>query len=117
MPDELRLDLARLWRGESYRSYWPDHGVRPKRTGLAHDQWVRYPRHPHHTLRILMLPPLTKAAHYRAYAATSVANAETALDRTTRDVHLAIARHFYSLAQDEIGRLSADIARVTPRSP
>jgi hypothetical protein len=64
-----------------------------------------------------MSPSLTNATHYRAYAAASVANAETAVDGTTRHVHLAIARHFYSLAQDEIGRLSADLARVTPRSP
>jgi hypothetical protein len=52
-----------------------------------------------------MLSPLTKAAHYRSYAAACVANAETAVDRTTRDVHLAIARHFYMLADSEIGRL------------
>jgi len=52
-----------------------------------------------------MLPPLTKAAHYRSYAAVCLANAETAVDRSTRDVHLAIARHFYMLADDEIGRL------------
>jgi hypothetical protein len=34
-----------------------------------------------------------------------VTNAEAAVDKTTRDVHLAIARHFYLLADEEIGRL------------
>ena len=47
--------------------------------------------------------PLTKAAHYRAYAAASLANAEAAKDKPVREVHLAIARHFYSIAEDEIG--------------
>ena len=47
--------------------------------------------------------PLTKAAHYRAYAAASLANAEAAKDKPVREVHLAIAQHFYSLAEDEIG--------------
>ena len=51
-----------------------------------------------------MFSPLTKAAHYRAYAASSLANAEA--DKKNRSVHLAIARHFYSLAEDEIGRVS-----------
>ena len=46
--------------------------------------------------------PLTKAAHYRAYAAASLANAEAAADSKSRDVHLAIAQHFYLLAEDEI---------------
>jgi hypothetical protein len=36
--------------------------------------------------------PLTKAAHYRAYAVASLANAEEAVDKSKRDVHLAIAR-------------------------
>ena len=49
--------------------------------------------------------PLTKAAHYRAYAAASLANAETAKDKEVREIHLAIARHFYALAENEIGRL------------
>jgi hypothetical protein len=50
---------------------------------------------------------LTEATHYRAYAAASLANAEQAPDKTKRAVHLAIARHFYRLAEDEIGRVSA----------
>jgi hypothetical protein len=33
-----------------------------------------------------------------------LADAEAAADKTTRDVHLAIARHFYLLAETEIGR-------------
>jgi hypothetical protein len=50
---------------------------------------------------------LTKAAHYRAYAAASLANAEQAPDKTKRVVHLTIARHFYRRAEEEIGRVSA----------
>ena len=50
---------------------------------------------------------LMKAAHYRTYAAASLANAEAAADKTTRDAHLAIARHFYLLAETEIGRFEA----------
>ncbi len=48
---------------------------------------------------------LTKAAHYTAYAAASLANAEGAVDRKSRQLHLAIAEHFYLLAEDEIGRV------------
>ena len=51
--------------------------------------------------------PLTKAARYRAYAAASLANAEKAVDKGKRDVHLAIAQHFYRLAEEEIRRLEA----------
>ena len=47
--------------------------------------------------------PLTKAVDYRAYAAASLTNAEAAKDKPAREVHFAIARHFYSLAEDEIG--------------
>ena len=54
--------------------------------------------------------PLTKASAYRAYAAASLANAESAIDSKSRDVHLAIAEHFYLLAEDEISRLD-------PRQP
>jgi hypothetical protein len=50
---------------------------------------------------------LTKATHYRAYAAASLANAEQTPDKTKRAVHFAIARHFYGLAEDEIGRVNA----------
>jgi hypothetical protein len=51
--------------------------------------------------------PTTKAAHYRSYAAASLANAEDAVDTAKREVHLAMARHFYRLAEEEIGRLEA----------
>jgi hypothetical protein len=47
---------------------------------------------------------LMNAAHYQTCAAASLANAEAAADKTTRNVYLAIAHHFYLLAQDEIGR-------------
>ena len=49
--------------------------------------------------------PLTKAALYRAYDAASLVNAEEAVDKC--DVHLAVARHFYRLAEEELGRLEA----------
>jgi hypothetical protein len=52
--------------------------------------------------------PLIKADHYRAYAAASLANAEEAVDKAKRDVHLAIARHFYRLAEEEMGRLETE---------
>lgn len=48
---------------------------------------------------------LTKAARYTAYAAASLANAEAAVDRKSREVHLAVAEHFYLLAEDEISRV------------
>jgi hypothetical protein len=48
-----------------------------------------------------MSAALTQIAHYRECAAASLGNAETARDKT----HLAIARHFYALADDEINRL------------
>ena len=51
--------------------------------------------------------PLTKAALYRAYDAASLVSAEEAVDKTQCDVHLAVARHFYRLAEEELGRLEA----------
>ena len=48
--------------------------------------------------------PLTKASACGAYAAASLANAGSS-DRQRRDVHLAIAEHFYLLAEDEISRV------------
>jgi hypothetical protein len=45
---------------------------------------------------------LKRAARFRAHAATSLANAEAAGDEASRRAHLAIARHFYSLAEQEI---------------
>jgi hypothetical protein len=51
--------------------------------------------------------PLIKAAHDRTYAAASLAEAEKTADKAKRDVHLAVARHFYRLAEEEMGRLEA----------
>jgi hypothetical protein len=52
--------------------------------------------------------PLIRAAPYRAYAAASLANAEQTVDKAKRNVHLAIARHFYRLAEEEMGRLEQE---------
>jgi hypothetical protein len=52
----------------------------------------------------LMPTPLKRAARYRAHAAASLANAEAAADANARRTHLAIARHFYSLAEEAIGQ-------------
>jgi hypothetical protein len=60
---------------------------------------------------------LTKAAQYRAYAATSVANAEAAADKTTRDVNLAIAQHFYFLAEDELSRVAPHYEAAPTSNP
>jgi hypothetical protein len=57
-----------------------------------------------HTLDAKMPTPLRKAARYRAHAATSLVNAEAAGDDATRRAHLAIAKHFYLLAEEEIGQ-------------
>jgi hypothetical protein len=49
-----------------------------------------------------MPTPLKRAARYRANAIKSLANAEAAADEATRRTHLAITKHFYSLAEEEI---------------
>ena len=54
-----------------------------------------------------MPTPLKRAARYRAHAAASLANAEAAIDIGARNTHLAIARHFYSLAEEAISQLPA----------
>jgi hypothetical protein len=46
--------------------------------------------------------PLTKASAYRAYAAASLANAESAIDSKSRDVHLAVAEHFTCLPRTKL---------------
>jgi hypothetical protein len=66
-----------------------------------------------------MPTPLKRAARYRAHAATSLANAEAAIDIRARNAHLAIARHFYSLAEEAIGQqpgetLGASLERGRP---
>jgi hypothetical protein len=50
---------------------------------------------------------LKRATRFRAHAATSLANAEAAGDEASRRAHLAIARHFYSLAEEEISKREA----------
>ena len=42
---------------------------------------------------------LKQADRFRAHAAASLANAEAAGDAATRRAHLAVARHFYLLAE------------------
>ena len=54
-----------------------------------------------------MPTPLKRAARYRAHAAASLANAEAAIDINARNTHLAIARHFYSLAEEAISQQPA----------
>lgn len=51
-----------------------------------------------------MPTPLKRAARYRANAIESLAKAETAADEATRRTNLAITKHFYSLAEEEISR-------------
>ena len=50
------------------------------------------------------MPFLKRAARYRAHAVASLANAEAAGDETTRRAHLAIAKHFYALAEEELSQ-------------
>src|SRR5271166_388749 len=45
-----------------------------------------------------------QAARYPAHAVTCLSNVEAAPDETTRRAHLAITRHFYLLAEGEIGQ-------------
>ena len=51
-----------------------------------------------------MPTPLKRAARYRAHAIESLANAEAAANEATRRTNLAITKHFYSLAEEEISR-------------
>jgi hypothetical protein len=50
---------------------------------------------------------LTRAAHYCACAAASLANAQAAVDEKMCEVHMVIAKHYYSLAEEEIRYLEA----------
>jgi hypothetical protein len=50
---------------------------------------------------------LKRAGRFRAHAASSLANAEAASDEVTRRAHLAMARHFYALAEQEISQREA----------
>jgi hypothetical protein len=62
-----------------------------------------------------MPTPLKRAARYRAHAAASLANAEAAADASARRVHLAIARHFYALAEEAIGEQPALAPGAAPQ--
>jgi hypothetical protein len=50
---------------------------------------------------------LKRASRFRAHAAASLANAEAASDVATLRAHLAMARHFYALAEQEISQREA----------
>jgi hypothetical protein len=50
---------------------------------------------------------LKRAARFRAHASASLANGEAAGDEATRRAHLAVARHFYSLAEQELSQREA----------
>ena len=55
-----------------------------------------------------MPTPLKKAIRYQAHAAACLANAEAAPDEATRHAHLAVAEHFYRLAEEQIGQRDAE---------
>ena len=62
---------------------------------------------------------LKRAGRFRAHAASGLANAEAASDEVTRRAHLAMARHFYALAEQEISqreakRLALDLVPSKP---
>ena len=50
---------------------------------------------------------LKRAGRFRAHAAASLANAEAAGDEATCRAHLTVAKHFYSLAEQEIRQRDA----------
>ena len=54
-----------------------------------------------------MPTPLKKAARYRAHAVACLANAEAAPDEASRRARLAVAKHFYRLAEEQIGQREA----------
>ncbi len=56
-------------------------------------------------LDALMPNPIARAARWRAYAAASLANGEAAKDEKTRQVHLDIAKHFLSMAGQEVNEV------------
>ena len=58
-----------------------------------------------------MPTPLKRAARYQAHAVTCLTNAEAAPDEVTRRAHLAVARHFYLLAEEQI--VSAELGDAT----
>ncbi len=64
-----------------------------------------------HKLGCLMANPIARAARWCAYAAASLANGEAAKDEKTRQVHLDIAKHFLSMAEQEIDEVKERVKR------
>ena len=60
---------------------------------------------------------LKRAGRFRAHAASSLANARAASDEATRRAHLAMARHFYALAEQEISQREAKRPGLNSRPP
>ena len=50
---------------------------------------------------------LKTSARFRAHAGACLANAEAAGDEVTRRAHLAVAKHFYALAEEELSQREA----------
>ncbi len=51
---------------------------------------------------------VARAVRWRRHAVESLANAEATQDERTRDVHLSIAKHFLSLAEDAIKEVKGE---------
>ena len=53
------------------------------------------------------MPFLKRAARFRAHAVACLANAEAADNAVTSRAHLAMAKHFYALAEQELSQREA----------
>jgi hypothetical protein len=53
------------------------------------------------------MPFLKRAARFRAHAVACVANAEAANNAVTSRAHLAMAKHFHALAEQELSQREA----------
>jgi hypothetical protein len=53
------------------------------------------------------MPFLKRAARFRAHAVACLANAEAADDAVIRRAHLAMAKHFHALAEQELSEREA----------
>ena len=53
------------------------------------------------------MPFLKRAARFRAHAVACLAAAEAAGEAVTRRAHLAMAKHFYALAEQELSEREA----------
>jgi hypothetical protein len=53
------------------------------------------------------MPFLKRAARFRAHAVACLANAEAADNAVTSRAHLAMAKHFYALAEEELSQREA----------